>query len=113
MHWARMRTLGMLSILAMLAATPLIADDKTKQRDSTIELELDQDEALARLQRSELKPLSQVLAAGQKVITGEVVRARLKRVRERLAYELKIITAKGRVREVYIDAVTLDTIKVE
>lgn len=103
----------MLTLVAGLAATPLVADDKSKQRVVPREAEVDQDEALSRLQRSEVKPLSEVLAAGQQVIPGEVVRVRLKRVGNRLAYELKMITSKGHVREVYIDAVTLGTLKVE
>lgn len=113
MDQTRKTTLGVLAILAGLVAAPVCADDKANRRDAPQAVEIDQDEALARLQKSEFKPLSEVLAAGQKVIPGEVVRVRLKRARGRLAYELKIITSQGHVREVYIDPLTLETLKVE
>lgn len=103
----------MLAVVAGLAAAPVSADDKASRRDVPQAVEIDQDEALARLQRSEFMPLAEVLAAGQKVIPGEVVRVRLKRLRGRLAYELKIITSRGQVGEVYIDPLTLETLKVE
>lgn len=111
----RIRTtaLGALAILAGLAATAAPADDKPRRREAPQAAEIDQDEALVRLQRSEFKPLTEVLAAGQKVIPGEVVRVRLKHVRGHLAYELKIITSQGQVREVYIDPLSLETLKVE
>ena len=102
-----------LGLLAGLLATPLFADEKPKPNGRPQEVELHQDEALARLQSSEFKPLSEVLAAGQKVVPGDVVRVKVKRLRGRLVYELKIISAQGRVREVYVDPANLDIIKVE
>lgn len=113
MDLTRTTALGVLAIIAGLAGAPVCADDKGKRREVPQTVEIDQDEALARLQKSESKPLSDIIAAGQKVIPGEVVRVRLKGVRGRLAYELKIITSQGHVREVYIDPLTLETLKVE
>lgn len=105
--------IGALAILAGSSGAMAVADDKVKRPEGPQAVELDQNEALARLQLSEFKPLAEVLVAGQKVIPGEVVRVRLKRVRSKIAYELKIITSQGQLREVYIDPMNLDTLKVE
>ena len=42
-----------------------------------------------------------------------MVRVKVKRVRERLAYEFKIITSQGIIREVYVDPANLEILKVE
>lgn len=113
MNRIRKTALGALAVLASLTDTPAGADDKVRRREAPPAVELDQEEALSRRHRSEFKPLSEVLAAGQNAIPGEVLRVRLKRVRGQVAYELKIITSQGQLREVYIDPMTLDTLKVE
>lgn len=103
----------LLLLAATTASTGLIAGDKTKHRERPQDVELDQTDALQRLQRSEFKPLSEAIAAAQKVVAGDVVRVKVKLVRERLAYEFKIITARGLVREVYVDPTSLDILKIE
>lgn len=110
-----LRPLAVILALSLLVAagTGLHADDKSKHRDRPQDVELDQNDALQRLQRSEFKPLSDAIAAAQKVVAGEVVRVKVKRVRERLAYELKFITTQGMIREVYVDPVNLEILKVE
>lgn len=102
-----------LPLVLAAAGTGLQADDKTKHRERPRDVELDQNDALQRLQRSEFRPLSEAIAAAQKVVSGDVVRVKVKRVRDRLAYEFKIITAQGLIREVYVDPANLDILKIE
>ena len=104
---------GVLALVAICGGTNIVMADKVKRHDAPQALDVDQNEALAPLHRKEFKPLSEVLAAGQKAIPGEVVRVRLKRVRGEIAYELKIISEQGKVREIYIDPLTLNPLKVE
>lgn len=67
----------------------------------------DQDKARAALQRGDVRPLDQVLAAVRTAVPGEVVAVELKRKKERWYYELKVLTTPGKRREVKIDAKTL------
>lgn len=110
-----LRPLSVILALSLLtvAGTGLHADDKSKRRDRPQDVELDQNDVLQRLQRSEFKPLSEAILAAQKVVAGDVVRVKVKRVRERLAYEFKIITSQGIIREVYVDPANLEILKVE
>lgn len=104
---------AIVALAVLLPASAAGADDKTRRRDGARDGALQQDEALSLLQRQELKPLSEVLAVAEKMIPGQVIRVRVKKRDGRIAYELKIIAAQGRVREIYIDAQTLETLKVE
>ena len=111
---SRFAHIAMAALAAIAGIAPAPADARRGGRqEAPYAAEVDQDEALARRQREEIKPLSEVLAVGQSVVPGEVVRVRMKHVRGRAAYELKIITPQGQLREIYIDAMTLDTLKVE
>lgn len=71
------------------------------------------DQALEALRRNEIKPLAEIQAAAERAMPGQVVGVEIKRKGGRLIYEFKIIAAKGRVREVYVDATTLAIIKIE
>ncbi len=109
------RSLSVAVMLLMLAPSSmgLRADDRPKHRERPRDVELNQTDALQRLQSSEFKSLSECIAAAQKVVAGDVARVKLKRVRDRLAYEFKIITSQGVVREVYVDPTTLEILKIE
>ena len=100
-------------IVALFAAAPAFADDKTKHRDKNYETDVDHDEALALLKRSENKPLIDIRAAAVNAVPGDIVRVRVKRRFDRIVYEFKIITQAGRLREVYVDPTTLEVLKVE
>lgn len=84
------------------------ADDR-RDRHSKVS----HDEVLAALQRNEIRPLPEILAAAEKVVAGPVVKVEVKRKNGRFLYEIKIIGEQGRVREVYVDAASLDIMKVE
>lgn len=68
----------------------------------------DQQRARTALERGEVRPLDQVLAAVRGVVPGDVVSVELKRKKERWYYKLKILTPAGKRAEVKIDAKTLD-----
>jgi uncharacterized membrane protein YkoI len=72
-----------------------------------------QDCALGAFQRGEVRPLSEVLAVARARFPGEVVKVELEREDGIWVYEIKILTASGRVRELEINAKTLAIIKVE
>ncbi|TDR88172.1 PepSY domain-containing protein [Enterovirga rhinocerotis] len=68
---------------------------------------VDQDAARRAMQRGEIRPLDQVLAAARAAVPGDVVSVELERKKGRWLYELKILTPAGKRREVKIDARTL------
>ena len=64
--------------------------------------------------RGEIRPLAEVLAAAERVSAWPSdLASKVKRKRGRIVYELKIIAERGRVRELYIDAATLEVFKAE
>lgn len=67
----------------------------------------DQDRARAALERGEIRPLDEVLAALKAARPGEVLKVELKRDDGIWQYEFKVLTPDGRRREVEIDAKTL------
>lgn len=99
-------------LLAVVAASPAVADDDHKERRNR-EREVNQDAVRDAVQRGEIRPLSDVLKAGEAAMPGQVLGVKLKKLNGRLVYELKILTGQGRVREVYVDGASLEIIKVE
>lgn len=67
----------------------------------------DQDRARAALERGEIRPLGEVLAALKAARPGEVLKVELKRDDGRWEYEFKVLTPDGKRREVEIDAKSL------
>ena len=88
----------------VVALPPLASGDDCKRK---------QDCALDAFQRGEVRPLSEVLAVARAKVPGEVVKVELDREDGIWVYEIKILTASGRVREIEINAKTLAVIKVE
>ncbi len=73
----------------------------------------DHDRARAALERGEVRPVAEVLAAVAAQVPGDVVEVELEREHGRWAYELKIIAPDGRILEVLVDAATATVIKTE
>ena len=73
----------------------------------------DQDRARQALERGEIRPLDQVLAAARKALPGEVVKVELERDDGRWIYEIKVLTAEGERREVEIDAQSLAVLEID
>jgi uncharacterized membrane protein YkoI len=106
-------------LLAQVALAPstftAFADDKSGERRTSRQLELaaQQDQVLDAVKRGEIRSFPEIQAAAENVMTGQVVGVEVKRRKGRLVYEFKIIGAAGRLREVYVDAATLDIVRVE
>lgn len=67
----------------------------------------EQDEARAALERGEIKPLDQVLAAVRAAVPGDVIAVKLKSKKTAWIYSLKVLTPAGKRRDVKIDAGSL------
>lgn len=70
----------------------------------------DHERALRALEQGEAKPLAEILDAVKKQIGGDVVGVDFERDGDHYVYELKIVTPDGRLREVYVDAMTTQII---
>jgi uncharacterized membrane protein YkoI len=92
-----------------------IGDDRGSKRryERNNEVEINQDDVRAALQRGEIRPLSEIMSVAEKVMPGQIVGVKVKRLGATLVYEFKIIASGGRLREIYIDAANLDVVKVE
>jgi uncharacterized membrane protein YkoI len=73
----------------------------------------EQDRARQALERGEIRPLDQVLAAARKALPGDVVKIELDRDDGRWIYEIKVLTAGGERREVEIDAKSLHVLEID
>ena len=71
----------------------------------------DQGQARRALEKGEIRPLDQVLAAVRAAVPGDVVALKLERESGKWRYELKVLTPFGQRREVEIDASTLSILK--
>ncbi len=95
----------MLFVAVAIFAAPSLADGKPSK--------FDQDQVLEAVKKGEIRPLAEILAVAERNMPGRVIRIEVDRKRGRVIYELKIIADKGRVREIYIDAGSLEVLKVE
>jgi|JRYK01.1.fsa_nt_gb uncharacterized membrane protein YkoI len=92
----------MLALLLAAAPWPLQADDVSEA------------EARRLVERGELKPLSEILAAISAEFGGKVLEVELERDGPRTyTYEIEILTADGRVLELEYDARTGQRLKLE
>ncbi|TWI03060.1 peptidase YpeB-like protein [Luteimonas cucumeris] len=70
-------------------------------------------EARALLERGEILPLGRILPIAQKRVPGDVIEVELDHGKHGWEYEVKVLTATGRVREVKLNAATGTIRKVE
>jgi uncharacterized membrane protein YkoI len=103
--------------LALLLAlfNPTAADDKGETRRGSRQSKsaVQQDQILDAVKRREIRSFPEIQAAAENVMSGQIVGVEVERLKGRLVYEFKIIGTSGRLREVYVDAATLDIVKVE
>jgi len=66
----------------------------------------DADRALRALERGEVRPLAEILAAVEPELGGEIVGVEFEREDGRHVYEFEVVTPAGRLVEVYVDAAT-------
>lgn len=99
------------TVLAAAAALALASgapakDKKAKKAEEVSSIR-------AAVERGDLLPLPRILALAQARVKGEVLNIELEQEHGVLSYEVKILTKKGRVREVELDARTGALIKIE
>jgi uncharacterized membrane protein YkoI len=63
--------------------------------------------------RGVVMPLPRILDIAQHRVPGEVLKVELEELSDRLGYEVKVLTADGRVQEIKLDARTGAILKVE
>lgn len=90
---------------ALLAHAPVLATPPAAG-DDTAKIRL----AVA---RGAVLPLPRILDIAQHRVPGEVLKVELEELTDRLGYEVKVLTADGRVQEVKLDARTGAILKVE
>jgi uncharacterized membrane protein YkoI len=86
--------IAMVSALAVFAAGARADDDH------------DHDVARRAVERGEIKSLAEILQTVRDKLPGEVASVKLERERGRLVYEFRVVGARGRLLEVYVDAAT-------
>lgn len=115
MHRQRVITASIAALLCVfLLARPAVADgDGKRRRDGAAQGQLQQDQVLEAVKRKDIRPLAEIQAAAEKAMPGQVVGVEIKRRDGKFVYEFKIVAARGRLREIYVDAATLEILKIE
>lgn len=91
-------TLALFLVIAVaLPAGAALGRDRGRRGD-------DQEQARAALQRGEVLPIARILALVAQYLPGDVIEVKLEQRRDRLRYEIKVLTQTGRVRELMLDA---------
>lgn len=85
-----------LSAVLALAVSPLARADHDDHHERA--------EARALLQRGDILPLSRILAVVQQKVPGDVIEVELEHGQHGWEYEVKVLTAKGEVRKVHLNA---------
>lgn len=106
-----LRNICILAIIAILAAgSPLRADDGEDEGSS----DHHQREAVrGAVERGQIKPLVEVLAAVHAKLPGEIVGVEIEKAQGRWTYEFRIADSKGRLFDAAVDAATAEIISIE
>jgi uncharacterized membrane protein YkoI len=73
----------------------------------------DHERARRALEEGRARPLAEILEALRGRLDGEVIGVEFDREDGRYVYEFKVVGADGRLREVYVDALSAEILKVE
>lgn len=71
----------------------------------------DHDRARRALREGRARPLAEILERTGAELGGEVIGVEFERENGRYVYEFKVVTPTGRLREVYVDALTAEILK--
>lgn len=94
-----------LSLITAISGPSAFADQTKDDKDHI--------EARALLQRGEILPLTQILKVALENVPGDVIDVELDREDTGWQYEVKVLTAAGRVREVKMSARTAKVLEIE
>lgn len=75
--------------------------------------QLNQDQVRDALKSGEIRSLDDVTAIATKAVPGQIIKVEIERSHGILVYEFKIIGTNGRIREIKINAKTLDVLEIE
>jgi len=95
-------SLAALSLMAVL----LIRAGKAMSDTEWLSAEDDQDEAYERVHGGEILPLAEILERHAPRVQGRLLDAELESEDGRMVYELEVLDADSRIRELSIDAVS-------
>jgi uncharacterized membrane protein YkoI len=73
----------------------------------------DHEQARRALEEGRARPLAEILERVREQLGGEVIGVEFEREKGRYVYEFKVMTPDGRLREVYVDAMSAEILKVE
>jgi uncharacterized membrane protein YkoI len=96
------------TLLLAIIATVLLGADAPRASDDD-----DHERAREALESGMAKPLSEVLDGARGKLNGEIVGVEIEREKGRYIYEFKVIAPSGRMREIHVDALTLEILKHE
>ncbi len=102
---SRWRHAALAVAVLMMTLQPALAQEDDPEPDHEL--------ARQALQRKEILPLDQVLAAIRDRVPGEIVEIELEREKDRWIYEVEIIDEAGRMRDVLVDAKNAEIIGTE
>lgn len=89
------------------------ADDDDDDDDHKGRHGRDHERARRALGEGRARPLAEILEAVRGRLDGEVIGVEFEREDGRYVYEFKVVGADGRLREVYVDALSAEILKVE
>ena len=106
------RTLMGTALVLLSLAAPVAADakDPESKRDEKALKKQAQEEAILAMRRGEILPLVRILEIANRLVAGDVIEVEYKGGPK---YEIKILTASGRVREVKLNARTGALLEIE
>jgi uncharacterized membrane protein YkoI len=97
------RTVLSALVAALAISAPARADDRGERKDH--------DRARQALEEGRARPLAEILAQVKDRLGGEIIGVEFERKDRRYVYEFKVVTPGGRLREVYVDALTAEILR--
>jgi len=92
---------SLLALTLFVTGGRVLSDERDEDDDDD-----DYEEAYRALQQGQVKPLSDIVERVQKQLGGDLIGVEFERDGGRYVYEIKIVGPDGRLREVYVDAMT-------
>jgi uncharacterized membrane protein YkoI len=73
----------------------------------------DHERAFNAVESGRARPLAEILNSVRPHIQGEVVGVEFENFEERYVYEFKVVSPSGQLREIYVDALTAEILRVK
>lgn len=107
-----LRTAALIAMAGMMTATYATSQPRHDQKSHENRKTTEQQAIREAVARGEVIPLPKILVIAQKAVPGDIIDVELEQKDWGLKYELKILTADGRVRKVDINARTGKVVKI-